>query len=119
LTPAAEGNATGVGMADVIHERLFRKIDFRITYTNIGTSLSYAGGRIPVHFAADRAAIEFCLRNLGLPSPDTVRAARLRNTLALETFGVSPACARLLGGNPAYDVMPPSPIEFDAAGDLR
>jgi len=118
LTPAAEGNATGVGMADIIHERLFRKIDFRVTYMNIGTSLSYVGGRIPVHFATDRAAIEFALRNLGLPAPDQVRAVRIRNTLAMETFLASPACTRVLGGNPAYRVLDAKAMEFDAAGNL-
>lgn len=118
LTPAAEGNATGVGMADIIHERLFHKIDFRVTYMNIGTSLSYVGGRIPVHFSSDRAAIEFCLRNLGLPTPDRVRAVRIRNTLAMETILASQACARLLRGNPAYEVTKPQPMEFDAAGNL-
>ena len=112
LTAASEGNATGVGMAEVIHERLFRKIDFKVTYTNVGTSLCYAGGRIPVWFSSDRACIEFCLKNLGLPAAEKLRAVRIRNTLAMDAFWVSPACAREIQDNPAYRVGPIADLQL-------
>jgi hypothetical protein len=118
LTAESEGNACGVGLADITHERLFRKMDFRITYTNLITSLGYVAARLPLWFSSDRAAIDFCLRNMGQPAPDRLRAVRIRNTLAVDAFQASPACARELTANPNFRVLEPAPLEFDPAGDL-
>ncbi len=38
LTDATKGNATGIGVADVITQRMLRRIDFPVTYANIVTS---------------------------------------------------------------------------------
>ncbi len=38
LTDESHGNATGLGLADVITRRFFKKIDFPVTYRNIITS---------------------------------------------------------------------------------
>jgi hypothetical protein len=118
LTPATEGNACGVGLADIVHANVGRKIDFHKTYTNAITSLAYIAGALPMSLPNDREALNLLLRNLGRPAPETLRAARIRNTLALDAFQCSPACARELAGSPRYRVGPAAPLEFDAAGDL-
>ncbi len=118
LTPESEGNATGVGFADLIHRRLFEKIDLAATYTNGLAALSFNGMRVPMHLATDREALEFLLGNLGSPEPGTLRAARIRNTLALTEFLVTPACARELAGNNGYRLGPPLPLAFDPSGNL-
>lgn len=118
LTAATEGNACGVGLADITHERLFRKVNFQVTFTNTITSLAYVAARLPLWFTSDRAAIEFALRNMGLPAPERLRAVRIRNTLALDAFLASPACARELAGQENFRVLDPVPLEFDEAGDI-
>ncbi len=119
LTPESEGNAIGMGFADVMHERIARKADFHAVYTNARAALAYDAGRMPMHFPNDRAALEFLLGNLGSPQPETVRAAWIRNTLAVTTFLATPPCAAELAGNPNYDVQPPIAVEFDESGDLK
>jgi hypothetical protein len=118
LTHATEGNACGVGQADFVHERLFRKTNFTLTNINATTSLSFTAARMPMWFPTDREAISFAMRNMGLPSPETVRIARIKNTLAVDTFQASSACVKELASNSRYQVGKAAAIEFDEAGDL-
>jgi hypothetical protein len=119
LTPESAGNAIGMGLADVMHGRIRDKIDFNVTYTNARASLSYGAVNMPMNFPSDRAALEFLLRNLGLPSPAVVRAAWIRNTLSMTSFLATPACAADLAGNTDYQVEPTAVLEFDQAGNLN
>jgi hypothetical protein len=120
LTEPSAGNAVGLGLADVIHERLFRKIDFQKTYLNAIVSLSPWGGRTPMHLPSDRAALDLTLGHLGSPEPKSQRIAWIQNTLSMNRIAVSSAIKdqmeapenwKLAGG--------PFSAEFDAAGDLH
>jgi hypothetical protein len=113
LTAESKGNANGMGLADVIHKRLFDKIDFPTTYTNGRTALSFNPMRMPMHFDSDETALEFLLGNLGSPEPEELRAARIRNTLAMSEFLASPAAVRQLAGNDRYEIGPAQPLRFD------
>ena len=119
LTPESEGNASGMGLADAMHERIARKADLHASYTNARTALSYVTVRMPIRFASDRAALDFLLGNLGSPAPETVRAAWIRNTLSVATLLATPPCAAELAGNSNYEVQPAVPLEFDEAGELK
>ncbi len=101
------------------HDRLFRKINFDVTYTNTVTSLSYAAAALPLWFRSDRAAIEFILRNLGQSQPEKLRAVRIRNTLALDAFLASPSCVRELASKENFRVLEAAALEFDESGELR
>lgn len=119
LAEESEGNAIGMGLADVVHERVTRKADLEVTYTNTRTSLGYAVANMPMRFPNDRAAIEFLLANLGSPPPERLRAAWIRDTLSVADFLATPACADELRGNTAYEVYTGQAPEFDSAGDLK
>ena len=119
LTPESEGNASGIGLADAMHERVGRKADFHVTYTNVRTALAYVPARIPISFPSDRAALDFLLGNLGSPEAETVRAAWIRNTLSMATLLATPPCVAELAGNPNYEVQPAVALEFNEAGDLK
>ena len=118
LTPHTEGNACGVGQAEMVHERLFRKTDFRVTNLNATTSLAFSAARMPMWFPSDQEAISFAMRNMGLPSAEEVRIVRIQHTNAVDHFLASPACVRDLKGNSMYRVGDAEPMEFDEAGDL-
>lgn len=119
LTPESEGNALGVGMADLIHERLYRKIDFEKMYVNARTSLNPSMARLPIRFGADAEAIGFALAALGSPEPATLHAARIRNTLSLSRILVSEALAADARGLADWNVSGEGiDLQFDAAGDL-
>jgi hypothetical protein len=120
LTAESCGNAVGMGSADVIHDRLFRKIDFQKTYLNALTALSPRGGRLPIHLPSDRQAFDLTLGHMGSPEPAEQRIIWIRNTLSLDKIAISASLAgegktleswRLLEG-----VRCP---EFDAAGNVR
>ena len=119
LTPESEGNASGMGLADAMHERIARKADLHASYTNARTALAYVTVRMPICFASDRAALDFLLGNLGSPAPETVRAAWIRNTLSVATLLATPPCVAELAGNSNYEVQPAVPLEFDEAGELK
>ncbi len=94
LTEASDGNALGVGLADVIHDRLFRKIDFGKTYLNVRTSLNPPMAQTPIHFGSDREALSFALGAIGSPGEQEQRVTWIRNTLDLNRVAVSNALAR-------------------------
>jgi len=118
LTPESEGNAAGMGLADIMHERIAKKIDFHTTYTNIRAGLAPVVGRMPMHFPNDRSALEFLLLNLGSPPLEQVRAAWIRNTLSVTTFRATPVCAAELEENPNYEVGACGTVEIDKEGNL-
>src|SRR5690242_300650 len=84
LTRESEGNALGVGMADLIHERLYRKIDLEKMYVNARTSLNLPMPRVPMYVRSDYEAIELGLASAGSPEPGEQRVVCIRNTLSLE-----------------------------------
>ena len=53
ITPESEGNALGIGMADFMHERCFRKVDLKKTYINTQAALNPPMGFLPMHFPSD------------------------------------------------------------------
>lgn len=94
VTAESEGNALGVGMADLIHERLYRQVDFNKMYVNARTSLNADMARLPMRFSADREALSFALESLGSPDAATLRMALIRNTLSLDRILASGALAK-------------------------
>ena len=120
LTRESGGNAVGVGFADVIHERLYRKIDFHKTYLNTCTSLNPAAGRLPIHLPSDREALDLTLGHLGSPEPSEQRIVWIRNTLSLDRIAISAPLAREATALQRWrlwkDVYP---ADFDPAGNLN
>jgi len=89
LTAESRGNALGVGLADLMHERLYRKIDLEKTYVNVRTSMNPAVARLPIFFPSDREALDFALGSLGSPLPTDQRVVWIRKTQELGQIGVS------------------------------
>lgn len=89
LTEASHGNACGVGLADVVTQRLAGSIDWGATRTNIVTSGFLLRGKLPVVADDDAQLWEFCLRGAGVRDTGTVRAVRIVDTLHCDEFWVS------------------------------
>ncbi|MFB3920171.1 MAG: lactate racemase domain-containing protein [Terriglobia bacterium] len=119
LTPESGGNAVGMGLADVIHDRFYQKIDFQKTYLNSRVSLNPAPSKLPMHLPSDRDAIGLALGHLGRPDPAEQRVVWIRNTLSLNRLAVSAPLAeeasRLAGWCMESDARTP---QFDSAGNL-
>ena len=91
LTAASHGNATGMGLADVVTRRLADAIDHEVTRTNVVTSGFLLRGKLPVVADDDAHAWELCLRGAGVVDPTTVRAARIVDTLHCHDLWVTDA----------------------------
>jgi hypothetical protein len=120
LTEESAGNALGVGLADVVHDRLFGKIDFPKTYINVRTSLNPPMARAPIHLPTDRDSLDLALGALGSPAEDEQRIIWIRNTLDLNRVAVSPRLAhdarQLAGWRLSEQEITP---QFDEQGDLH
>jgi Lactate racemase N-terminal domain len=90
LTSESGGNAIGVGNADIIHERFYRKIDLQKTYVNALSALNPRAARLAMHVPSDRAALDLALGHLGSPDPCAQRCVWIRNTLSLNRIAISP-----------------------------
>ena len=91
LTHQTGGNATGLGAADVVTERLAGNVDRSSTYMNALTSTTPAAAKTPMVMPDDRMAIAAAITMCAGIDPKRVRLARIKNTLDLRRLWVSEA----------------------------
>ncbi|MGI8990467.1 MAG: hypothetical protein ACR2I2_12930 [Bryobacteraceae bacterium] len=119
LSALSYGNAVGVGLADVISDRFYEKIDWKATKVNAMASSNILTIKTPIRAATDREALEILAAVVGRADPSEVTFAWIRNTLELSHIAIS---ENLLGSaSPAGDVEVTGPAfewPFDAAGNL-
>ncbi|WBQ05956.1 lactate racemase domain-containing protein [Kribbella sp. CA-293567] len=93
LSDASHGNASGLGLADVVPARILEQIDLQASYVNALTS--GAGGarrsRLPMVLEDDAAAILGAVTMSGRRDWSELRLARIRDTLSPNELMVSPA----------------------------
>ena len=119
LTPATQGNANGIGLADATTTRLAKAVDREKTYQNAITAISPEKAAIPICFDTDREAVSVCIRTAGISDPQQTRMVRIRNTKRLDVMEVSAAFAEQIESSPDLALMTPwQPMEFDANGNL-
>ena len=82
-------SAVGVGMADVIHDRLLNDIDWKPTYINSLTASTPSAIRTPIHFSNDVEALMKIGSTVGKTDLADVTFCRIRNTLELVNVTVS------------------------------
>ena len=119
LSGPTQGNAVGVGLADVVLRRAVDKIDRRKTYMNCITAKTPEGARVPLTVETDREALSIALACCLKVVPENARIVRIRDTKHLEQLYVSaPALPEVMATGRCEIVEPLHPIAFDAAGDF-
>lgn len=119
LSPLSYGNAVGIGLCDVIADRLYKKIDFEPTWINSLTASSLTAAYVPLHFAADRTCIEKIAPTCGKLDVSDVSIAWIRNTMDLSEMLISENLLDEVRRNPDIEVLgEPVEIEYDSDGNL-
>jgi hypothetical protein len=119
LSEASHGNATGVGLADFVTERLVEKIDREATYLNCLTSGGPIRAAVPMTLPDDESLFDAVWKALKPERLDQVRMMVIDNTLHLEEVWVSENLVDELGGQTEIEfASEPFPLEFDSRGRM-
>jgi hypothetical protein len=120
LSELSYGNGVGIGLADVIHDRVLTRIDVNAGRINATTSGSLAAVRTPLHFPSDRECLDLLSVTVGKFDSADVTMGWIRNTLDLGVMALSENLAGEIGKNPMLEIAgPPFELAFDGTGDLR
>ena len=113
------GNGVGLGMADIIHQRLLRQIDWNPTRINSLTASTPAAIKTPVNFNSDKECLETIARTVGKLNMLDVTIGRIKNSLDIGLMAVTENLLPQIKANPNLEILgPATPWEFDANGDL-
>jgi hypothetical protein len=119
LSPLSYGNGVGLGMADIVHDRLLGMIDWRPTHINSLTASTPAAIRTPIHFPTDRECLERIAPTVGKSELSDVTIGWIRNSLEISTLVLSENLMEQVKANPILELLgAPQPLPFDAEGNL-
>jgi len=119
LSSQSYGNAAGIGMADVVTDRLVNSIDLNATYINTLTSSTPGCAKMPMHFATDKECIERISTTCGKFDQASLRIGRIRNTMELTPIVLSENLRGEIEANPLLEIAGPAyELEYDASGNL-
>jgi hypothetical protein len=119
LTEETGGNANGLGMADVVTERLAKGMERPTTYLNALTSTTPQPVKLPMVMPTDRLAIAAALEMCAGVSPGEARLVRIKNTLKLRRMRVSEALLPEVYQNERLRVVEEAkPVWFGTDGAL-
>jgi hypothetical protein len=110
-------SGVGIGMADVVHDRLVNDVDWKPTYINSLTASTPACIRTPIHFRSDLEALTNIAPTVGKIDLSDVTYCRIRNTLELAHLTVSENLLPSLYPN-AKAISDPFEQKFDSAGNF-
>lgn len=119
LTEATDGNACGLGLADIITERLFNQIDFAKTYPNSITSTLLHPSKIPMVMESDRDALRLALYACRCQDRARARVVRVTNTEALSEIQISEGLLEQARQIEQVEILSePEALAFDSGGNL-
>jgi len=115
LTPEAEGNGNGVGLADVVTAQLASAYRPSATYLNALTTTAAENSRLPMVMPTPGLAIAAALKMVAGTAPEDASLVRISDTLHVKRFHASRAALRELErrGAPAFALVEPfAPLDF-------
>ncbi len=118
LSPMSYGNAIGLGLAEIVTDRLVNKTDWQPTRINGLTSLGLASIRTPIHLPTDRECLEAIMPTVGKFEMSEVTVGWVRNTLELGTIALSENLRPEIAKNPMLEILGARNMEFDGDGNL-
>lgn len=89
LTAKTDGNANGLGLADITTRRAFDSIDWSKGFANALTSTVICSVRTPMFLDGDELAVKAGIKTCNAPDLNRVRLVRIKNTLDIEKIWIS------------------------------
>jgi hypothetical protein len=119
LSPLSYGNAVGIGLADMIAERLHEKIDWQSTKVNALAASNLFAVRTPLRARTDEEALRVLSAAVGRADASEVTCVWIRNTLELSRIVVSENLLPAMRERTDMEVIGPAvDWEFDGEGNL-
>ena len=120
LSSLSYGNAVGLGMADVIHDRLLGKVDWNPTSINSLTASSPSAVKTPLHYGSDLVCLQKFWPTVGKLDPKDVTLGWIKNTLELSPIALSENLLPQIKERPDLEILgEPEAFELDPAGNFR
>jgi len=104
LSPESHGNGVGVGMADVVSQRLLDSIDDAVTRTNVMTARCLWRAKKPFAFPTDRACLEAAIATCWQPEFEKVAFAVIPNSLEVAEIWASESALEMAKSNAHWQV---------------
>jgi hypothetical protein len=111
-------SAVGMGMADVVTERLVKRINWEPTWINSLTANTPAAIRTPIHFPTDRECLERIAPTVGRLDLNEVTYGWIRNTMELTRLALSENVRAQVEETPLLEIEGAIDCEFDGTGNL-
>lgn len=118
LSDLTYNSAVGLGMADVVTDRLVNRTNWEPTIINSLTANTPAAIRTPVHFATDRECIERIAPTVGKLNLRDVTYGWIRNTMELGRLAMSENLLPQIEGNSQLEIESRIDFEFDGENNL-
>ena len=119
LTKETNGNACGIGVADYTTRKLFNKVDFDYTYSNLITNTTPGPARMPMMLADDREALLVAVKTCNARDMSKVKLVRIKDTLHIGEIIISEALLPEAEANLDIEICGElMEMEFDEAGNL-
>ena len=118
LSEHTYNSGVGLGMADVVTDRLVNRIDWAPTTINSLTANTPAAIRTPIHFATDRECLERFAPTVGKVDLADVTYGWIRNSMELGRIGLSENLRPVVDQNPALEIESIGDFDFDGHNDL-
>ena len=117
LTAATEGNASGLGQADVALRAAVDAVDPAVTYMNCITAKTPEGARLPLTVEHDRQALHVALACCVRLEPGRARLMRIADTKHVDEMWLSEALLEEVGAEEPLRILDgPRPIAFAPSG---
>lgn len=119
LTPETHGNASGIGISELVRERVVLEMDQAITQVNCETAGHLTAAMIPISKKTDRQIIDTALTSVGMIEPPDAKVMWIRNTLQLAEVECSAAYYNEARERSDLTILEePRDFAFDAEGNL-
>ncbi len=118
LSEKTAGNAIGLGNADIVTEKVFKKMDYQATLMNALTSMSLRKAFIPVRLPTEEKAIQAAFQTIGPMDTNQVRAVIVKDTMHTADFLASHVLLEDLQAISQARILEKTRLEFNLSGDL-